>query len=276
ENIEKPEIKWAKCEEFLPEKDNIFAKKILGYCKVNTITLDNIDILYFDSKDILKILQDKQSLSETASLKAEQSHSDLLPTVYEGGLKIWECTFDLLNYLKNINLDLGNKDVLDLGCGSGIIGIYGLINNSFCYFQDYYTTYPNVLLNTQTKLDHCKFYAGDWQSFSELLETDNKGKFDFIFTSETIYNTDNYAKLHNVFEKLLKISGTMYPFSMFNFACTISRHIYLAAKSFYFGVGGGISLFQDFLEKKKVFKYSSCWKCDNGITRQILRIEFIT
>lgn len=60
----------------------------------------------------------------------------------------------------------------------------------------------------------CKFYSGDWQSFSNFLAgiTNEDNKFDFIFTSETIYNTENYRKLHNVFEKLLKKNGAMYPF----------------------------------------------------------------
>ncbi|OPJ77093.1 hypothetical protein AV530_007504 [Patagioenas fasciata monilis] len=30
--------------------------------------------------------------------KSVSSHSDLIPGVYDGGLKIWECTFDLIDY----------------------------------------------------------------------------------------------------------------------------------------------------------------------------------
>lgn len=59
---------------------------------------------------------------------------------------------------------------------------------------------------------NCKFYAGDWESFSDLWhDNDTFNKFDYIFTSETIYNTDNYQKICNIFKKVLKENGVMYP-----------------------------------------------------------------
>lgn len=57
--------------------------------------------------------------------------------IFIGGLKIWECTNDLANYLLQQNYYLNNKQVLDLGCGSGIIGILCLIKGSTVHFQDY-------------------------------------------------------------------------------------------------------------------------------------------
>lgn len=69
-------------------------------------------------------------------------------------------------------------------------------------------TIPNVKLNVKD-ISSCKFFSGDWQSFTELLT--EKSQFDYILTSETIYNTKNYDKLHNVFKQLLKKNGTMYP-----------------------------------------------------------------
>lgn len=76
-----------------------------------------------------------------------------------------------------------------------------------------YITAPNVLLNSKDSITKCKFFSGDWESFSNFLEgITEDNKFDFIFTSETIYNTENYYKLHKVFEKLLKKNGAMYPF----------------------------------------------------------------
>lgn len=80
-----------------------------------------------------------------------------------------------------------------------------------------YLTIPNVLINLQDieKVKHtAKFYCGDWKSFLEINEkifSDEEHKFDFIFTSETIYNVNNYEKLVAVFKKCLKKTGKMYP-----------------------------------------------------------------
>ena len=46
--------------------------------------------------------------------------------VYEGGLKIWECSIDLATFLtSSIDFDVVGKKakVLELGCGAGIPGI---------------------------------------------------------------------------------------------------------------------------------------------------------
>jgi predicted nicotinamide N-methyase len=54
-----------------------------------------------------------------------------------GGLKIWECTYDLGKYLLTENIAFNDKKVLDLGCGAGIIGLIALIQGSTVHFQDY-------------------------------------------------------------------------------------------------------------------------------------------
>lgn len=55
-----------------------------------------------------------------------------------GGSKIWECTFDLLRYLSVNNVQFKDKEVLDLGCGNGLLGIFSLAKEaSLCMFQDY-------------------------------------------------------------------------------------------------------------------------------------------
>lgn len=83
------------------------------------------------------MLKDKDSLNNPVTV-ADSNNSDLIAGVYEGGLKIWECTVDLINYLVSERLDFGNSIVMDLGCGAGIVGIYALIQSASCvYFQDY-------------------------------------------------------------------------------------------------------------------------------------------
>lgn len=225
--------KWLSCEQVLPGSgDETILKDIFNNCEVNTVGCTGTSPKYFSTIDILNILRTNDECETTRSfsiLNADQSHSDLETAVYEGGLKIWECTYDLMNYINDTDLPLKNKNILDLGCGTGLIGILGLLKDASCIFQDYntevlqYITIPNVQVNDDKYIDKSKFYSGDWQSFVDLFTKENKEeKFDYIFTSETIYNTENHSKLHNVFQETLKKDG----------------EIYLAAKSYYFGVGG--------------------------------------
>ncbi|KAL1497765.1 hypothetical protein ABEB36_008667 [Hypothenemus hampei] len=261
---------WLKSEQIEPATENdAILKDIISNCEENTFQYKSQVLKYFSTVDILNILRtsDECSLKNNLSvLDADNDHSDLQTAIYEGGLKIWECTYDLLQYIVNNNLNLKNKQTLDLGCGSGLIGILSLVENaSFCTFQDYnaeilkYITIPNVILNNDAYLNKSNFYSGDWNSFVDLINHDNEEKkFDYIFTSETIYNIDCYEKLHEVFQKLLKKDG----------------EIYLAAKSYYFGVGGGITSFKEFMEQKKIFQYKTCWTSSDGLKREILKISF--
>ena len=73
----------------------------------------------------------------------------------------------------------------------------------------------NVLLNSAAAdsrddvMKKCDFYSGDWQDLaSHLTRGDN---YDYILTSETVYNTQNYNKLLHIFKQTLKPHGTMYP-----------------------------------------------------------------
>lgn len=65
-------------------------------------------------------------------------HTDLIPAVYEGGFKIWECTYDLAEFLAKNSKEIVDKNVCDLGCSAGILGILSLANEAkHVDFQDY-------------------------------------------------------------------------------------------------------------------------------------------
>ncbi|KAJ3978593.1 hypothetical protein F5890DRAFT_1569609 [Lentinula detonsa] len=72
--------------------------------------------------------------SSDSKLRFLDTPSDLVPGVYEGGLKTWECSLDLVDYL-HASLDDENligKRVLELGCGTGVPSLYLLrIRHSF-------------------------------------------------------------------------------------------------------------------------------------------------
>lgn len=66
--------------------------------------------------------------------------------IISGGLKIWECTIDLLEYLvQNEEIQFENLKVLDLGCGAGILGIYALMKSAQITFQDYVSNVIELL-----------------------------------------------------------------------------------------------------------------------------------
>lgn len=224
--------------------------------KLNLVDVKVVEQNILESEDT----ENYRSLTTALTL-----NSDVIKGVYEGGLKIWECTLDLLSFLAKESFNLDNLDVLDLGCGSGLLGIYALCHGGarHVHFQDYnaevleLVTIPNVLLNIdetqpseQKHLDKLKFFSGDWASLEEKLDS-----YDVILTSETIYCSENYSKLLNIFKTVLKKTGV----------------IYVAAKQHYFGVGGNIRQFEQLLRHEK-WETSVCFCSEEGVKREILKV----
>lgn len=71
-------------------------------------------------------LQNKDHLKQTYS----QFDHDLVQGVYEGGLKVWECSFDLVDYIYQNPSLVASKRVLELGCGQGLPGIACIKNGA--------------------------------------------------------------------------------------------------------------------------------------------------
>lgn len=99
----------------------------------NLYTCGNFEIGY--------ITVNPKTLQSNLIAEVEQKHSDLIIAKYEGGLKIWECTDDLALFIDNsggIRDKLKDSLVLDLGCGSGVLGIIALeCGAAAVHFQDY-------------------------------------------------------------------------------------------------------------------------------------------
>ncbi|XP_072504791.1 histidine protein methyltransferase 1 homolog [Notamacropus eugenii] len=230
------------------------------------------------------------SCGEDIVSKSLSSHSDLITGIYEGGLKIWECTFDLLAYLADEEVQFSGKRVLDLGCGAGLLGIIALKGKAEeIHFQDYNSTVidevtiPNVIVNStfeceddevcepdlkrrrnsnpsQELLSKCRFFSGEWCEFSKLVLSNKKAftKYDVILTSETIYNPSYYSAFHQTLANLLDENG----------------QVLLASKAHYFGVGGGVHLFQKFIEERNVFETRTLKIIDEGLNRILIKITF--
>ena len=195
-----------------------------------------------------RTLQSKQVEAPYASALQE---SDLLPGVYEGGFKLWECAVDLAVYLAELPEEQAaaaggaGTRVLELGCGHGLPGLVSLCRGAHVDFLDYNAevvqqlTIPNV---AAAAADHCgagnaavaeemmsraQFFSGDWCG---LLSGDSPAhaKYDLILTSDTLYNEACVRDLAALIPELLTESGVAY----------------VASKRHYFGVGGGTDDFR--------------------------------
>uniref|UniRef100_A0A1A9WXL1 protein-histidine N-methyltransferase n=1 Tax=Glossina brevipalpis TaxID=37001 RepID=A0A1A9WXL1_9MUSC len=234
----------------------------------HTKILKNVSISHLISG---LLLEDIKNACDSDIKKAEDQHSDLVPGVYEGGAKIWECTEDLLNYMSTNNSSdwWTHKRVLDLGCGAGLLGIYAYKQGAQVDFQDYnkdvlqQITIPNLLINVSEQvpleqvLRNAKFYSGDWSKWREYCK--DAHFYDVILTCETIYNPRNQEKLLRCLKDKLKLNGV----------------VMLAAKTHYFGVGGGLQQFKALLNADKSFEHQVVWTSREGLNRKILLLKKI-
>ncbi|XAR62529.1 Protein-histidine N-methyltransferase [Bertholletia excelsa] len=243
----------------------------------------------------LTLLKGRVSTQEVFQL----SNSDLVPGKYEGGLKLWEGSLDLVKALQsevqNGQLFLTGKRVLELGCGHGLPGIFsGLEGAAVVHFQDFNAevlrclTIPNVNANLLKKsqslasdVEECKtdaefrFFAGDWSEVHQIipyagtsvegqsrsLELDQSPGYDIILMAETVYSVIALPRLYELIKKCLK-----YPNGV----------VYMAAKKHYFGVGGGSRRFISVVEKDGAMVASLVAEVADGSSnvREVWRICF--
>ena len=141
--------------------------------------------------------------------------SDIVCGIYEGGLKVWECSIDLCRYIyENYCTSLTSQkskpiSVLELGCGHGLPGclVLKMIPNANVLFSDFndfvlkFATIPNVNLNCVDNKEIGErgiFVSGDWNKLSNQLlngslmeqqQVEDRfcGKFDLVVAAETTY-----------------------------------------------------------------------------------------
>jgi 2-polyprenyl-3-methyl-5-hydroxy-6-metoxy-1,4-benzoquinol methylase len=130
DNLNKSDdLKTEKVDESLKESTEI--KIAANQYQEIAEKVKNCHLKVFLSRDLEIGYVDVSSLTE-------ESDSDLIPKVYEGGFKIWECTQDLADLLTFDDKEFAGKRVCDLGCSAGILGMIGLISGADKVdFQDY-------------------------------------------------------------------------------------------------------------------------------------------
>ncbi|KAF8903025.1 hypothetical protein CPB85DRAFT_1377111 [Mucidula mucida] len=291
-------------------------------CSPLTIPLSSGEIISIPRRDLFdarfQVINEEDSDNAIGKDAADflDAPSDLVHGVYEGGLKTWECSLDLVDYLAgNMDCHPAGKRILEIGCGTAVPSLY-LIRTLFSgpratnpteiHLQDYNAsvleliTCPNIVVawymsdaskpyreSAAPLLDdpeaelppadpssaadipitpklkaaflaslkeysiNLRFSSGSWRT----LIPDHR--YDVVLTSETIYRSESVPPL----VALLKSS------------CCPNTICLVAAKVFYFGVGGGIAAFIKAV-KESSGDSKAVWERNAGVGRKILRIHW--
>lgn len=233
-----------------------------------------IDLIYlFNIIEILKHLD--VSVAGWKSKKLQEIHKG----IYEGGFLLWECERDAMWFLASSGMRLDGMDVLEIGAGSGLLGIFMLqLGAKSVTFQDFnaevlqFWTQYNVIANVglESAAEKCHFVKGSWEDFDKESQTDvvkkdscpaKVGKYDIITGCDIIYETKNYPTILSLLKSNLKPSG---------------RAI-IASKAYYYGNGGSVNEFKHFLNEKHgdTLEYTQLANLDygSGNRRDICQIK---
>ncbi|ORX87305.1 hypothetical protein BCR32DRAFT_228154 [Anaeromyces robustus] len=276
--------KYIQGSELIPNNE-VKTLQIIG----ETISIPNSNVKMFkrNVSDIKFEIASNEEDGDNMIATAVLQQTDIIPGVYEGGLKTWECSVDLVKYLSELSNDnFENKSILELGCGSALPGVYCLTRGANVDFQDYnqeilsLVTIPNVLINTvntptknsiakngtfETELNFSnidssktRFWYGDWDSLNDLFQSQNR-RYDVILTSETIYSIEYHERLYKIIKNSLNDHGV----------------VYIAAKANYFGCSGSLYQFLDLVEKDKKFSIEVVYTYSDFIRREIVKLQLL-
>ena len=189
-----------------------------------------------------------------STLEGCPEDADVVRGVYEGGLKAWECASDLAAHVGTAAFDCekllrdagGRARVLELGAGQAGPGLAAARRlGARCetltltdYNRDVVeeVTAPNALATFalmeregEAPPGRLRLLCGDWSGYDAFVEADG---VDLLLTSESIYDAAQYGSLCAFIAHALSPRGV----------CLV------AAKSYYFGVGGGTNAFASYCE----------------------------
>ena len=120
---DKSPVSWIDSREHLIEDghlDKITTERIDSYSvsRDETLNIVNSDVVTH------LLTQSGYEGDLSPALAVNNTATDLVPGQYEGGLKIWECSEDLVSFLTQTRVaGLEGRRVLELGCGAALPGL---------------------------------------------------------------------------------------------------------------------------------------------------------
>lgn len=301
----------------------------LSFEEVETPTTNSV--LYrrelFDVKHQLMSEVDSGTNNVELEILMGETNEDLRRNVYEGGLKSWECSIDLVDsFVKNPAQISQCQNIIELGCGTSLpseflfmeylrSNINTGINFTLCDYNESVirlVSIPNLivswaktvisneqwielqasedsnipiasdeLLLTEKLLEAFKsdlefrnvsfsFISGSWgRKFMDVLIEHKATPLSntLILTAETIYQPDTLPVIsETLIELIVDNKKNSYPVKCL-----------LAAKDIYFGVGGSIVDFENYIAKRiATDNLPLClnkFKVNAGLKRSIVLIE---
>lgn len=266
----------------------------------STIALQNDQIILpkrdlFDVK--YQLMSQEEELSSTDQILLGLTNEDIRTYTYEGGLKVWECTNDLLSVIKHMFSPptISEKtNILELGCGAALPSAYAFklilqhgIANVKLTMADYnqsvlmLVTIPNMILAWLSALNLLNTDTGEIEITDELLT-----KFEADLSSRGIelefvsgaWSPQFVELLKPALYRLILASETIYSletlpmFTDVMLDCMDAQgQALIAAKKIYFGVGGGIPDFLDILSTKNVH-YQVVADYSTGVGRSVIQV----
>lgn len=71
-----------------------------------------------------QLISESPTAETSDELEFIDAPSDIVPGVYEGGLKTWECSADLAGYLEGVDITNRAHNILEVGCGTAVPSLH--------------------------------------------------------------------------------------------------------------------------------------------------------
>ncbi|KHJ33668.1 putative s-adenosylmethionine-dependent methyltransferase-like protein [Erysiphe necator] len=281
--------------------------------KTLTINCENGTQVVIPRRELWDIRVQLMAEDDDENLK-NLGQSDIKTGIYEGGFKSWESSSDLVKvlYQGNLNQSMCSRSVLELGCGTAFPSLFefqrqlqqsqtsGTVGNLSIGLADYnptvlrLVTLPNFILSWaqefrgmlkdegeleideslvedfKCSIKSCQmtlsFFSGGWSPEFVRLVSENMDINVFYFIvvgAETIYSPFALKSFTEVILSLLMSSNGNNKFAL------------VAAKTFYFGVGGTM---EDFCEQVKIHNGAIRLICEErvGVARAVVEVRLVS
>ncbi|KJP86509.1 hypothetical protein AK88_03885 [Plasmodium fragile] len=229
------------------------------------------EIYYLNEQDEFEKSKENDEIHSCLVLKnrcvnVEKKKKLIEENTYEGGYTIWECTWEMLKFLYRKGIDFRSKNVLELGCGHGLVGIKVLMDEGNVVFQELNkevindVLLPNIRKNLNIKMKKkklkdkkkcmkihgqifkCTIINKPWNKLNKKIKKKKLNPFDFILGNEILYRKKNYYHILKILKQNMSYNG----------------RAYFGTKSYYFGFedeGVGTNSFVDYVNNNEHFNF---------------------